>query len=104
MSLPCYVIYIDELAYMGEHADVTEDTPEPHVGAWQERRQEVHPIQLGGEARLIEGDRNLASHVERILTAKRHGRLEFHRLSIRQLDVGDAEARRRKNAIDDLTR
>lgn len=102
MSLPAYVIYIDEYTYDGEDLGITADTPEPRVGSWQEHRQTEHPIRLGNNGLLIEGDRNLASHIERILTAKRQGRLEFHELVVRQLDEEDAEGRRRKRAIDEV--
>lgn len=80
--IPLYTIQIDESAYCGE-TDETEDAP-GRVGVWQDPpRQQNRLATLGGEAYVITGDRNLGSHVERLLARKRAGSLDFETMTIR---------------------
>ena len=80
-----FTIWLDGAAYCGE-AEASERAPEGGpTGAWRGVGPEtVSSIAFGGDAKRIEGHRNLGSHVERILRRARDGQLSFQEMTIRR--------------------
>ena len=84
MALRAYTIWIDGRAYGGEDPDVLEDAPALHGGRYDSGPLTVNGIKVGGEPYVIEGWRNLRSHLERII--RRLDRLDPATIEIRRED------------------
>jgi hypothetical protein len=84
MSLNAYTIWVDGQPYGGESEEI-EEAPAT-TGQWWTRAPETRNRLLIGncEARLVEGWRNLGSHLERILARHRSGSLPFTEITIRR--------------------
>lgn len=80
-----YSIWVDGLAYCGE-SDTTEEAPAT-TGAWwlQSPVSTRHGLAIGTGPALAIGDRiTLKSHVERLMTRHREGKLPFTEITIRR--------------------
>lgn len=82
MGLKEYTIWIDGLAYGGEDPEVVEEAPALAGGWYDTGPTTVNGIRIGGEPYLIEGRRNLVSHLDRVL--RRIGELDPERIEIRR--------------------
>lgn len=83
------VIHVDGLAYQGEDPDRTYQTTPQAGGFHAYTGGEVNALVFNNEPpMLIEGSRNLASHVQRILTRLQDGHMTAERISIRVLPEG----------------
>lgn len=79
-----YTLWVDGRPYCGEAAE-TEPQP-PQCGAWwlQSPVQTRNGLAIGtGDPLRIESRRNLASHIERLLSRHREGKLPFSEIIIR---------------------
>lgn len=84
------VIHVDGLAYQGEDPDRTYPATPQAGGLHAYTGDEVNALIFNDQpAMLIEGSRNLASHVQRILTRLQDGHITAERITIRVLP-GDA--------------
>jgi hypothetical protein len=83
LALDKYTIRIDGMFLKGYDESLTSGKT-GHMG-WQPRAYEMPAIVLTehvGEARVIEGNIELRSQIQRIFDRVRYGGLKFHRLEI----------------------
>lgn len=83
MSLLTAHIYVDGAGYQGEDPDATYPSPGPQAGGLHTYTgEEVNKLRFGYQPIPIEGNRNLASHVQRILNRIKDGHLEAESIRI----------------------
>lgn len=83
MSLITAHIYVDGAAYQGEDPDQTHPAPGPQAGSLHTYTgHETNKLRFGFQPIPIEGNRNLASHVTRILNRIKDGHLEAESIRI----------------------